>query len=124
MKIKRFLTLFITLIFLLSGINAYAVPVENQFFDYMFCTGTVWLLNDETNCVILQNVKTKNSFGVEENVMELEYKEIPIISQNIFFSDGEQLSFETVNTYMLDRKVSFIAARNAYYYKVLYMEIK
>ena len=124
MKIKRFLTLFIISIYLLSGISVFAVPPENQFFDYKLYTGTIWLLNDETNCVILQNVKTKNDFGVEKNVLELEYKEIPIVPQNIFFSDGEQLNFETVNAYMLDRKVMFIAARNAYYYKVLYMEIQ
>lgn len=124
MKIKRFLTLFIISIYLLSSISVFAVPPENQFFDYKLYTGTIWLLNDETNCVILQNVKTKNDFGVEKNALELEYKEIPIVPQNIFFSDGEQLSFETVNAYMLDRKVTFIAARNAYYYKVLYMEIQ
>lgn len=123
MRIKRFLASFLVAAVLLSG-TAFAVSEDRIFRGFKMYTGTVWLLNDENNTVILQNVKTKNAYGKEELVPDLEYKAISIIPQNIFSKEGKALSFETVNAYLLDSKVTFVAAVNAYEYKVLYMEVQ
>ena len=60
---KRILAALIIVTFLLSG-SVFAVSEDRIFGGFKMYTGTVWLLNDEDNTVILQNVKTKNIFVV------------------------------------------------------------
>ena len=122
MKTKKITAVILILLMLVSG-SCFAADDSRIFRDFKLYTGTVWLLNEENSSVILQNVKTKNMFNTDVIVPELEYKETPIIAQNIFSSDGKPLSFETVNAYLLDRNVRFIAAKNSDGWKVLYMEI-
>lgn len=123
MRIKRFFAVFIVIAIMLSS-NAFALGEDMVFGGFKMYTGTVWLLNDEDNTVILQNVKTKNVYGQDILSQELEYKAISIIPQNIFDKNGNPLSFETINGNLLDSKVIFIAAVNAYEHKVLYMEVQ
>lgn len=120
---KRILAALILVTFLLSG-SVFAVGEDRLFGGFKMYTGTVWLVNDEDNTVILQNVKTKNIYGQEVIVPDLIYKAISIIPQNIFYKDGQPLSFDAINDYLLDSKVTFVAAVNAYEYKVLYMEVQ
>ncbi len=123
MKIKRVFLLLIAAVILLSA-TVFADGEEHIFTNFKLCHGTVWLLNDENNTVILQNVKTKTAFGREEIVPDLEYREIPVIPSNIFSFEGEPLGFEVVNAYLLDSRVSFVVASNDYGYRILYMEIQ
>ena len=120
---KRILAALILVTFLMSG-SVFAVGEDRLFGGFKMYTGTVWLVNDEDNTVILQNVKTKNIYGQEMIVPDLIYKAISIIPQNIFYKDGQPLSFDAINDYLLDSKVTFVAAVNAYEYKVLYMEVQ
>lgn len=120
-KLKRCLGL--SLIFLLIMGQAIGFAETDDIFrSYNFYTGNVYLMNDEGNSVILRNVKKNNGYGAEEAALELEYSDTSIIKENIFSSSGERLSFETINTYLLDSKVVFLAARNAQRIRILYME--
>lgn len=120
---KKILSILICAVIVFSG-SVFAEENTAVFHDFKMYTGTVWLLDDEDSSVILKNVRTKNTFGREEIVMELEYTKVPIIAGNVFSAEGEALSVEQVNTYLLDSKVTFIAAQNESGYKVLYMEIE
>ncbi len=112
------LCLFLTLILLLVHASAFAEPFHNM----DFYTGNIYLANEETNSVIIKNVRKQNSFIAEEIPFSIEYTDLPIIGQNMFSKDGERLSFETINTYLLDQRVTFIAAGNSEKIKILYME--
>ena len=113
---KLFLVL--TLILLIVQCSVFAEPFHNMDF-YM---GNIYLANEETGSVIIKNVRKQNAFMAEEIAFSLEYTDLPIIAQNIFSKDGERLSFETINTYLLDQRVTFIAAGNSEKIKILYME--
>jgi len=96
--------------------------VHEPFTAYNFYTGNVYLMNDENYSVILRNVKKSNAFGTEQFVPSLEYIELSIIMDNIFSAAGNKLSFEQINTYLLDQKVEFLVAENQHRVKVVYME--
>ena len=123
MKIKNILCIFLIVVLLISS-NAFALGEDRVFRGIKMYTGTVWLLNDEDNTVIFQNVKTKNAYGVDILVPDLEYKAVSVIPSNIFTKDGRRVSFEEVNSNLLDSKVVFISGVNAYEHKVLYLEIQ
>ena len=113
---KKF-CLFLTLIILTLSSSAFAELFHNM----DFYTGNLYLANDETSSVIIKNVRKQNAFMAEEIAFSLEYTDLPIIAENIFSKDGERLSFETINTYLLDQRVTFIAAGNSEKIKILYM---
>lgn len=108
----------LTLILLIVQGYAFCEPFHN----IDFYVGNIYLANEETSSVIIKNVRKQNSFMAEEIAFSLEYTDLPIIGQNIFSKDGERLSFETVNTYLLDQRITFIAAGNSEKIKILYME--
>ncbi len=108
----------LTLILLTLQVSAFAEPFHN----IDFYTGNIYLANEETSSVIIKNVRKQNSFTAEEIAFSLEYTDLPIIAENIFSKSGERLSFETVNTYFLDQRITFIAAGNSEKIKILYME--
>lgn len=112
------LCLVLTLILLLVSASVFAEPFHNM----DFYTGNIYLANDETSSVIIKNVRKQNGFIAGEITFSLEYTDLPIIAENIFSKDGEHLSFETINTYLLDQRVTFIAAGNSEKIKILYME--
>ncbi len=112
------LCLILTLIILILSTSAFCEP-----FHHMdFYVGNIYLANEETNSVIIKNVRKQNGFMAEEIAFDLEYTDISIIAENIFSKNGERLSFETINTYLLDQRVTFIAAGNSEKIKILYME--
>lgn len=120
--IKKFMLFFTALNLVLGGQAVCFAENGGIFQSYDFYTATVYLVNDETNSVIFRNVKKYNLNGTGENALELEYSDLPVIKDNIFSAKGERLSFDTVNTYMLDQKVVFMAARNPERIKIIYME--
>ena len=121
---KLIITILTAVLVLLSGQALCFAQGEDIFMSYDFYTGTVYLVNDETSSVIFQNVKKFNLNGTGENALELEYSDLPVIKDNVFSAQGEKLSFDTINTYLLDQKVIFMAARNPERIKIIYMEFK
>lgn len=102
--------------------TGFCAEEDRLFYEYKFYTATVYLLNPDGGGVILQNVRKKNSYGTEELAPELEYNEFKIIPDNIYSADGEKLSFSQVNSYLLDSKVSVLAAKNKTGIKIIYMK--
>ena len=109
----------LVVIMLMPATNSFAVT---QYFSMDFYTGNIYLANDETNSVIIKNVRKNNYLIAEEPDIGLEYSDLPIIKENVFSKNGEKLSFDTINTYLLDQKVSFIVARGPAKVRILYME--
>lgn len=108
----------LTIILLVLSSSSFAEP-----FHHMdFYTGNIYLANEETSSVIIKNVRKQNGFMAEEIAFNLEYSDLPVIADNMFSKNGERLSFETINTYFLDQRITFIAAGNSEKIKILYME--
>lgn len=120
MRIKKLIL--VLLAAALLPVSAFAENEDRLFYEYRFYTGTVYLLNDESSGVILQNVRKKNAYGAEEVARELEYNEFKIIPDNIYSATGEKLSFSQVNSYLLDARVKFLAAKSNSGIKIIYMK--
>lgn len=121
MKIKKIISSLLIFSVFLCSTGAWAIDTDRLYYEYKLCTGNIYLLNYDGNGVIFRNVRTRNNWGAEENVLELEYNQVEIAAENIISADGKKLDFSYINSYLLDSKVSFLAAKSKKGIKIIYL---
>ena len=121
---KKFTVFLLIFVFAFQSILCYGANINEDmvYTDFSLCFANVYLANDHNESLILRNVRRNNGYGSTEAVLPLEYTELSVIKENIFSKEGKCLTFDEINTYLLDQKIVFLVASNQYGYKLLYVE--
>ncbi|MBR5613746.1 MAG: hypothetical protein IKW64_00400 [Clostridia bacterium] len=121
---KKFLCLTSAFLVLFASFTAYAKDPKLIYTDYKMYTARIFVCDTANKKAVLVNVAPiKNPYTLNQ-APYLEYQALPVNTENVIGSKGQKLSLETVNGYLLDSQVSVLVGKNAYGYKIVYMQFR
>lgn len=120
---KKLVIVIASVILFCHSLSVCATDAKTIFTDINYYTAKIYVCDTQNNEAILLGVNPSNPALNSNLAKEIEYRALPIAVNRIFGTKGQKLSMSVVNGYLLDSPVRVLVGKNAYGYKILYMEL-
>ena len=123
MRKKLIAAVVCALMTVICNVPCSAFDENNIYTDYKFYRAKVYVCDTDNSEIVLKNVTAVNRMDGLLGARDIEYRALGVNSSALFEKDGNKLSLEVINGYLLDREALVLVGRCGYGYKVLYLEI-
>ena len=107
----------------LACVPCAAFDEKNIYTDFKFYKAKVYVCDTNNREIVLKDVTAVNRMDGLLGARDIEYRAIGVNDSALFEKDGNKLSLEIINGYLLDREALVLVGRCGYGYRVLYLEI-
>ena len=120
---KKLLCIVSLIVLLCQSLSVCATDPKMVFNDINYYSAKIYVCDTKNDEAILLGVNPVSPTLSTISAREIEYRALPIAKERIVGTKGQKLTMDVVNGYLLDSPVRVLVGKNAYGYKILYMEL-
>ena len=120
---KRLICIFLVVLTVFACIPSLAYDSNSIYTDFKFYRARVYVCDTEKKEIVLKNVSPLNVMDGMTGARDIEYRAIGVNTVALFEKNGNKLSLDVINGYLLDMDALVLVGRCGYGYRVLYLEV-
>lgn len=122
---KKYACVFTVIFMLLSGcMQAFAFDESSIYTDFRLYRAKVYVCDTDNNEIVLKGVSPMNVMDGIAGARDIEYRAIGVNTSALYEKNGNRVSLDVINGYLLDLDAKVLVGRCGYGYRVLYLEIQ